>query len=601
MNKKTNQTEAKPNIYFLPVILFIGIIPMIVHMYQYDPKLSGFDWFPANLNLRNDFYFTWKMIALIVVGIGMGLILLFRRFCEEEQLRFDRSFYFLLVYAGFVILSALFSAHKYWVVHGTYELFEPVWVLGSYMIACYYTFNYVQEEKQVDTIFRFSGIGVAIITGIGVFQYLGMDFFQSSVGKYIICDRSWWKSLDRIASNFSKGTVYTTLYNPNFLSFYYGMLIPLLICLFIGTKNTWKRALIAVAEVLCLFCLKGSNSASGWMALVLGTVVFLLVLLSRRKSWFCIGSVVVVLGIAAALWMGNMTQAGRSVRDTIVGTYHMKDKIPLWDVQTGDAEVTLNIRGNDLMISYEVLEDGTTQISCRDAGNNEIPVTVTDEGNQVTALEDDRFTGIQVQPASFGEGFPGITVTIEGAGWNFLKYQDSGYYYLNPANRMVKYEPVRQAELFRDDAMSNRGNIWNHTLPLLGKHIILGAGANTYMLEYPQNDYLSQMYLYGQNSYEVKAHSWYLQQWVETGLIGTLALLGFCFLYLVHSIRIYRKADLHKRMSWIGLGIFWAVVVYMFAAIVNDSNVCTAPVFWGLLGLGLAVNRMVERQSAEVY
>ena len=33
--------------------------------------------------------------------------------------------------------------------------------------------------------------------------------------------------------------------------------------------------------------------------------------------------------------------------------------------------------------------------------------------------------------------------------------------------------------------------------------------------------------------------------------------------------------------------------MYVIAAVANDSNVCTAPVFWGMLGLGMAVNRML--------
>lgn len=35
----------------------------------------------------------------------------------------------------------------------------------------------------------------------------------------------------------------------------------------------------------------------------------------------------------------------------------------------------------------------------------------------------------------------------------------------------------------------------------------------------------------------------------------------------------------------------------MIAGIANDSNVCTAPVFWGMLGLGLAVNRMLVKKE----
>lgn len=597
MSKNVNHTTRKPNIYLLPIILMMGFIPLIVHMYQYNSNLSQFDWFPADADMQMDFFLVWKMIALVVVGVGMEMILLFRRFCEEEQLRFDNSFYLLLFYLLFVVMSALFSSRKYWVAHGTYELFEPVWVLFAYMILCYYTFNYVQEEKQVDTVLLWSGVGMAVVTLIGIFQYFGLDFFKSSLGRHLISNPEWWGKLEQLHFSFPEKTAYTTLYNPNFLSFYFGMLIPLLACLFIGAKKIWQRVLLAIAEVMCLLCLKAGNSASGWMALAIGAVIFVLVLLSRRKKLFIAGAIVTVIGIVAAVVLGNTTAVGRSVKDTIVGTYHMKDQFALNDVTTGDENVTLNIHGSDLNISYLVGEDGSTQIFCQDAEGNELSRTVTDEVNQISTLDDTRFAGIQVQPTSFGEGFPGITVTIEGMGWNFLSYQGSGYYYLNPSGKLVKFEKIKQSHLFRDDAMSKRGNIWNRTLPLLGKHILMGSGANTFMFECPQNDYISQAYIYGLNSFDVKAHSWYLQQWVENGLLGTLALLGFCFWYLIQAVRIYRRADLQERISWIGLGLFAAVLVYMVAALVNDSNVCTAPVFWGMLGLGIAVNRMVSEQQ----
>ena len=105
-------------------------------------------------------------------------------------------------------------------------------------------------------------------------------------------------------------------------------------------------------------------------------------------------------------------------------------------------------------------------------------------------------------------------------------------------------------------------------------------------------------HIYGFNNYDVKAHCWYLQQWVETGLLGTLALIGFLLWYIIRSVRIYRRVDLHEHLSWVGVGLFAAVLVYVIAAVVNDSNVCTAPVFWGMLGLGMAVNRMlVEKEN----
>ena len=39
-----------------------------------------------------------------------------------------------------------------------------------------------------------------------------------------------------------------------------------------------------------------------------------------------------------------------------------------------------------------------------------------------------------------------------------------------------------------------------------------------------------------------------------------------------------------------------SVFGYMVTGLANDSTVAVAPVFWGLLAVGIAVNEMVERR-----
>ena len=474
---------------------------------------------------------------------------------------------------------------------------DSVWVVFVYMILCYYVYNYVQEEKQIEVILRWSGIGIAIVTLIGFFQVFGLDYFKTSLGKHLMTDTSWWNQLDKISFNFADKTAYTTLYNPNFLSFYFGMLIPLLVCLFIGAKKMWHRLVIAVAEICCIVALVGSRSSSGFIALAIGAVILALVLLSRKKKLFAAGIVVVVIGVIAAGVLANTTGIGQTLKKTVVGTYHMKDQFSLNDIKTNTDDVELDIWNNPLYVSYDLGSDGVITVVCKDADGQEIQTTEVDQENHILALNDERFANVQIQPIMFTDNTAGVKMIIDGIEWDFSKTDTDGYEYLNSAGKLIKYPQLKQSHLFRDDAMSNRGHIWNNTIPVLGKHVFMGAGANTYMFEVPQNDYISQNYVYGANSYDVKAHCWYLQQWVETGLIGTLALLVFLFWYLVQSVRIYRRVDLHESISWVGFGLFAAVLVYMIAGIANDSNVCTAPVFWGMLGLGLAVNRMLVKKE----
>lgn len=599
MSKQVTQKKKSSNKVFIPIILLMGIIPLIVHTYSYNSNLSQFNWFPSGADSQTDFFFGWKMITIIVVGIVMAGILFYQYFKKKQGLRFENAFYFLFFYAMFVAMSALFSSYKYWVVRGSYELFEPVWVVFVYILLCYYTYHFVQQEQQVKFILCGAGIGMAVVTLIGVFQYFGMDFFKTGFGKRLITNPSWWDNLDSLSFNMLEGTSYTTLYNPNFLSFYFGMLIPLLVCVFIAAKKAWQRVLIIVAEVLCLICLKGSKSDTGWMALVVGGVILALVLLSRKKKAFCVALAIMLIGGVAAVAVGSKTDVGIQIKNTIVGTFRIDDRYAVRDIDTGTDSVMLNVRGNKMYVSYTTDESGVIVPNCTDENGQTLELAMTDADNQIYVINDERFAGGSIQPILLGDdNIPAISVTYDGIAWDFVETQEAGYCYLNKSGKLVKWEKIKNANLFKEDAMSYRGHMWNVTIPLLGKHVLIGSGANTYMFEYPQDDYLGQAYIYGFNSYEVKAHCWYLQQWVESGLIGTLALLIFMAWYAVQSIRIYRRVNLHESLSWIGFGLFAAVLVYLIAGIANDSNVCTAPVFWGMLGLGMATNRMlVEKEK----
>lgn len=599
MSKKNEHTVKQSNKVLLPIIIMMGFIPLIVHMYVYNCNLSQFEWFSANSDRQSDFFFAWKMIAIVAVAIVMIGILLYQALKKKKKMEFrlENSFYFLFLYAMFVGMSALFSGYKYWVVRGTFELFEPVWVVFAYILLCYYTYQFVQNERQVKFILGAAGIGMTIVTLIGVFQYFKLDFFKTDFGKHLILNPSWWSNLKALNFNMLEGTSYTTLYNPNFLSFYFGMLVPLLVCLFVASRKIWQKLLLAVAEILCLICLKGSGSDTGWMAIVIGASIIALVLASRRKKIFYTVLGIGVTGMVLIILLGMKTDVGVRIKDSIVGTYHYNEQFALRSVETGEDNVMLDFRGNKLYLSYITDAEGNALSTVMDENGQELELVLTDETNHYYVLSDSRFEGMGIQSVKLGENeVPAVAVWSDGLTWNFVNL-GGVYYYCNTAGKTVEFPNVKNISLLREDAMSFRGHIWNMTIPLLGKHVFMGSGANTYMFEYPQNDYLGQVSIYGGSSLQVKAHCWYLQQWVETGLIGTLALLAFLGWYVIRSMRIYRRADLHESISWVGFGLFAAVLVYLIAAIANDSNVCTAPMFWGMLGLGLATNRMIVEKE----
>ena len=46
-----------------------------------------------------------------------------------------------------------------------------------------------------------------------------------------------------------------------------------------------------------------------------------------------------------------------------------------------------------------------------------------------------------------------------------------------------------------------------------------------------------------------------------------------------------------------GIGLALGVVGYLFSGMLNDSMVVVAPLYWLMIGLGLAVNRIVRTKA----
>ena len=585
------------NRILIPSILAIGIIPLIIHVFYYDSQLSQFVWFPDNSDQASDYFLGWKMIAIIIIGIIMAVTMLFRHLNKKDKLVFENAFYLLFMYALFVGMSALFSNYKHWVNAGSYQVFESVWVIFSYLIFCYYTYQYVQDAKQVTALLKWGGIGVLILILIGAFQFLGFDFFKSTIGKMLITNPSTWGSSSQISFNTPKHTVYATLYNQNYLSFYFGLLIPIIIALLLACKQTIHRVFLIIICVLAVMCLIGASSSSGWIALVLAGIVTSLVLASRRKKSFIIVIVtyfiIAILGIVICV----VTPIGDKVDALFVGT---ADFPSLKSIDTTGDCVQMNIDGNILKLSFD-LDENTNEVSIHmtDADDQTLQSLQKDDDPSISVIQNEGYKNCEISAVMYDDKLA-LSVNLDDHLWYFTKNEQNNYVIINQAGKLEEYKSANFSTLFRDDAISGRGHIWDGIIPVLSKYIFAGNGANTFMFAYPQNDYIYRAYYEIPNIFDVKAHNLYLQQWVENGMLAMLAFISFYFWYAIVSIRIYRKIDFKNPMAKIGFGVFVGTMVYMFVGLANDSNVCTAPVFWVILGLGMAINRILKEHDVVI-
>lgn len=588
----STRTKKVSNMVLLPIIFCIGFLPLIVHWTQYETGFTQFDWFQQQETTYMDMFLVCKMIFTALVGFLMLFILIYFNYKDKKTIRFTTAFYLLFIYALFVILSAFVSPYKHWVFMGSYEMFEPIFTVITYLILCYYCYYFVREEKQVYFVLAVSAIGIGILLLIGACQSFGNDLFDTKIGSMLVLSPSEWG--EESSFNKIKETAYATLYNQNYVSLYASVMIALFVGLLIAAKRAWKKALICCVLVFAAICLWGAHSSVGPIAVAFALMVCAVVLLCRTKKGSILAVGLVLVGICGVAGILSRTEIKEKFKTEFVGTFKIEEIAPMQWVETGEEGVTFCIQGNPLTVSYDLSEIGFIGISCCDELGNKLPLQVIDESNMSCVVDDDRFREVLVRPfEQAGEKMVKINYWKE---WTITKADDGVYRIQNYFGRWVHAKKNNASRLFNDDAMSFRGWIWNNTIPLLSKHLFLGSGANTFVFEFPQDDEIWNTYYGTFSSLDVKAHNWYLQQWVEEGFLALLCVCAFIIWYFVDSIRLIRKADLTATITWIGIGLFAAMITFMVGLVVNDVMAGLGQVLWGLLGMGWAVNRIIKEK-----
>jgi O-antigen ligase len=135
---------------------------------------------------------------------------------------------------------------------------------------------------------------------------------------------------------------------------------------------------------------------------------------------------------------------------------------------------------------------------------------------------------------------------------------------------------------------------------MLKETLIAGYGPDTFPMVFPQYDYVGKLNSFTSHRIIVdKPHNMYLQIGINTGVLSLVSLLAVFVIYAVDSFKVYFKREINTFIEYVGVGAFTGVMGYLAAGMFNDQIISVAPLFYVMLGLGLAVNRMVIRNSRE--
>lgn len=587
------RTKKKETIiYLIPLLVLLCSHPLFLRLYKYDNGLGDYAWMAQSEGCM-DLFLHGKMILFECICIACVICLLYYLFRENQLLHLPKAFLLLAGYAVLAFASTMLSDYRQFGFSGIQEQFENIWCLIGYVLVIVYVYLMVQNRQHVRMLLYALLIGSLIIGFIGVFQFIGHDLLMTDFARQFYVPGSLRGTLLNVA--FGVGTVYMTLYNPGYVGLYTSLVCPILIVLAFYDEKIPVRVLSVVSCIFLVIGTVGSRTVGGYIGL--GVSFFVLLVMMLRK--WCTMKRNVLLAILGCLAL-VLVAAGGFLLYRMLHTDAASDSYKLTSIEETDDYVEFCY--NDIYFREKMyVADNAVYLDFTDRNGEPIACDY-DESSMVYTLTAPGLEGITSYSVNILDTYIGFTTAMDGKDWTFTytyKDEDLSYYTVNAMNRLDK-DITSESAVFTGHyrLFNGRGYIWAKTIPLLKHYLLLGSGADSFALVFPQSDYVSAYQGGYENMLITKPHCIYLQVAVQTGVLSLLLLLAFYLWYAADCLKLYFLKQIPDDRTAFAVAIFSATTGFLVLSLINDSTICVTPVFCALLGIGLALNRINREASS---
>lgn len=594
------------------IVLILAFVPLIVSAKKYSVGLSDQLWF-SSADTSYDFFLYWKSQALLLLCGVLSLYAAVKMTVSKKDMMASVDNRYLIplgVYFLMSLLSAVLSQHRKMAVWGGYEQWEGMLTLGAYVVILFFSCCLVLGQTEIRILMYGLLAGVFILSLLGARQFLGYDFFRTTAGKAVMNFMSDEKL--NFTFNFAPGRVYATLYNPNYVGSYVALMLPVILSMISLRKriDAVLRSLLAAATaVFLVMMLFGSESVTGFIGLgavlVLFTILMITNIKKHPKIFVSVAAVCILAVTGAVFYNRSIFEYGwNKIMHPTPNHFVVKSM-----VSRGGALEICTTEDDLLRLAVEV-KDGVYTYKAEDEKGIPVEAVKDGEGKSVKFL-DQRFEKIQIQETSVeaeGEEQDAFVVNTPSVGKSYTVAVGTSSYQNGLSQKIYRiYNPFKKLDRLREipaagfeDKMhfaSRRGYIWSRTFPLLSKHLLLGSGPNTFVYEFPNDDYVGMKNVGYDGATVTKPHNMFMQIFVQTGLLSLLAFLALYGFYFTECMRLYWKRTEYGWMERFGAGLCLGTFGYLVTGLANDSTVAVAPLYWCLLGVGIAVNRRVAKEE----
>jgi hypothetical protein len=541
-------------------------------------------------SMVSDIFSFYKMIFLLACSTTLliGMVLNIKYIKKEKQ---NKYILILGLYSILTILSTIFSSNRGIAFYGFVDRFEGMLTILSYMLLSISCIVFIAQKWEIGIIYKALTISAAIIGLISVFQHLGYDIFRTELVKGFIIP-SEFSDLSNIIFNFNTHAVYGTLQNPNYVGSYMAMLLPISIVFYMNSSSKTQLVTYGLLSCVVFLSLLGSLSRTG-IAGALVSIGLLGIFYRKKMKNQKLRAIALLLCLIMAFAITNYVEEFKlreGASQYLANKRYDKivNAVPIDNIEL--SQNTIRISTGKVVLNIVFIGN---HLSFRDQNDNELKIKQVGE---IITFQNELYKQYVITIPSKG-GI--IRVKVDNRDISFAYTEKNGFQVLKGNGTLAEIDyPEAIGFIGEERFASARGYIWSRTIAILRETLLIGKGPDNFIVYFPQNDFVGKLNVYGTIDVVVdKPHNMYLQTGVNTGILSLMLLFSLFVLYLVKCFRIYNNSKFDNTLEIYGLCSFLAVCAYLVAGIFNDSVISVAPVFWILLGIGIAVNGKLQTKD----
>ncbi len=584
----------KMAVYVLAFV--VSVVPLFLQLNKVDLSDTLKKYWTGEESVYDVFSYVKSQLLIIVLVVLVLYWVI--RIAQKQSLPNIKILIPMGFYVLMVIISTFASKHKDISLMGFVDRYEGFLVILAYVLIMITALSVLKTEKNVVTVVFALLISANLISIIGISQFFGFDLLQTTIGKNLMVPNEFKDMVDTLRFNFADQKVmYTTLYNPNYIGSYAVLVLPLAITLFYYylDKSKKKAIFLFISALLAFVLWLGGMSKAG---LVGGIILFIFLIIFARKSIITHWKYTIALLLSFALiFVGMDVYSGGLVSKEFL------DTVP----STIGSDVKSETNGSEKQfVKSATLKDNVftfeTEIETFIMKLEEDHLGFYDEqGSSLVLIQEESI--IKFEDAKYSLYSVEMDQSVA-----YLSYEKAVMPFVFSEGKML-YAPT--SYLYFDEVGpveslgfenhlsfgSGRGYLWSRSLPLLKDTLLIGHGPDTFAVYFPQQDIAGKINGLGYATLIVdKPHNWFLHIGINTGVLSLVAILVFLIWFVLKSLKRWIRVE-HTFDYYIGTASLCAVIGYCITAIANDSNVAVAPLFWVILGIGLAYLYKVKSEE----